>query len=112
MSIPILSKEEVDREDPINMETGLNRSIIEDDKRIEEDDGLNERSKSNGGSKKDIRDSIIEFIKNQGYLHTEGEQEFDDETNDIFGKDGTLIELAITTGIDDGVMKQVIGGCA
>lgn len=96
MPIPILNKENVvDKEDPINMETGLNKSISEDDKRIEEE--IN-----------DIREKIIEFIKNQGYLYTEGDQEFDDETNDIFGKGDTLIEITITTGVDNEVMKQIM----
>jgi hypothetical protein len=109
MAIPMLNKEDVvEREDPINMEEGLNRSIIEDDKRIEEEDGLKERLKNNGGHKKDIREKIIEFLKSQGYLYTEGDQEFDDETNDIFGKDGTLIEMTITTGIDSKVMDQIM----
>lgn len=110
MSIPILSKEDVmDREDdPINMEIGLNRSIVEDDQRIEEEEGLKERAEHNGGSKKDIREKIIEFIKSQGCLHTPCEQEFDDETNDIFAKDDILIEIAITSGVDREVIKQIM----
>jgi len=60
------------------------------------------------GDNGDIRKKIIEFIKNEGYQYTEGDQEFDDETNDLFGKDGTLIEISITIGIDNEVMKQIM----
>ena len=60
------------------------------------------------GDNGDIRKKIIEFIKNEGYQYTEGDQEFDDETNDLFGKDGTLIEISITIGIDNEVMKQIV----
>ena len=45
ISIPILKKEDVvDGEDPINMESSLNKSIADDDKMIEEENGLLERS--------------------------------------------------------------------
>lgn len=110
MSIPILRKEDVmNREDdPINMEIGLNRSIVEDDKRIEEEESLKERAKNNGGSKNGIREKIIDFIKSQEYLYASCEQEFDDETNDIFAKDDVLIEIAITSGVDREVIKQIM----
>lgn len=106
----MLRKEDVmDGEyDPINMEIGLNRSIAEDDQRIEEEEGLKERAKNNGGSKKDIREKIIEFVKSQEYLYTPCEQEIDGETNDIFAKDDVLIEIAITNGVDKDVIKQII----
>lgn len=110
MSIPILNKEDVmNREDdPMNMEIGLNDSILEDDKRIENEEGLKERAKNNVGSAKGIREKIIDFLKSQEYLYSQCEQEFDDETNDIFAKDDVLIEIAITNGVDRGVIKQIL----
>ena len=111
ISIPILKKEDVvDGEDPINMESSLNKSIADDDKMIEEENGLLERSENNGGHKKDIRDKVIDFMRKEGYFHTEGETDFDDETNDLFSNDSTLIDVTITTGIDNKVIMQVIGG--
>lgn len=108
MSIQLLSKEKVDKEDPINMDMNLDKSIREEDKRMEDIYELQERSKNNGGNKKDIRDKIIDFIKSQGYSHTQGKQEFDDEINDLFANGDTLIEVVITTGIDNEVIKQII----
>jgi hypothetical protein len=110
MSIPILSKEAVvykKEEDPINMEIGLSESICAEDKKIEEEmsHGVAVGDEKNVG---DIRRKIIDFIKSQGYLHTEGEREFDDETNDLFTKGDTLVEMAITIGIDNGVIKQIM----
>lgn len=111
MSIPILKKEDVvDGEDPINMESALNKSIADENKRIEEENGLLERSENNGGHKKDIRDKIIDFMIKEGYPHTEGERDFDNETNDLFSNDDILIEITITTGIDNEVIRQIIGG--
>lgn len=92
-------------EDHIIKEIGLNRSIVEDDNRIKEGDGLQERARNN---EKDIREKIIDFIKSQGYLYTPCEQEFDDETNDIFAMDDVLIEIAITSGVDQDVIKQIM----
>lgn len=123
MSIPILSREDVvykKEEDPINTELGLSESIAEDDKATEEDDKATEEDGSqkaeesqetvvNGGEKvDDIRRKIIDFIKSQGYAYAEGEREFDDETNDMFTKGGTLVELAITIGIDNKVIKEIV----
>lgn len=102
MSIPIQNKEDViykKEEDPINMETGLKDSIDDDNKKIEEE--INEESID------DIRRKIVDFMKSLGYSYSEGEREFDDETNDLFTKGSTLIELAITVGIDNEVIKQL-----
>jgi hypothetical protein len=99
MSIPILNKENVvhtKEDDPVNTETGLSESIDAEDKKIDEE-GID-----------DIRRKIVDFIKSQGYAYAEGEREFDDETNDIFTKGGTLVELAITIGIDNEVIKQIV----
>ncbi len=57
----------------------------------------------------EIRRKIIDFIKSQGYSHTEGEKEFDDETNDMFARDGTLVEVTTTVGVDNEVIKQIMG---
>lgn len=108
MPIQMLSKEKVEKEDPINMDMNLNKSIVEEDKRIEEAYELEERLKNNGGSKKDIREKIIDFIKSQGYSYAQGRQEFDDETSDLFAKGDILIEVAITIGIDNEVIKQMM----
>jgi hypothetical protein len=91
MSIPIQNKEDVvykSEEDPINMEKGIEEEINEEN--ID-----------------DIRRKIVDFMKSLGYSYAEGEREFDDETNDIFTKGNTLIELAITVGIDSEVIKQI-----
>jgi hypothetical protein len=99
MSIPILNKEDVaytKEDDLANTEIGLSESIGTDDKRIDEE------------SIDDIRRKIVDFIKSQGYAYAEGEREFDDETNDIFTKGSTLVELAITIGIDNEVIKQIV----
>lgn len=113
MSMPILRKEDVIyREDPINMETGLNKSVVEEDNRIEEENGLIGRIENNGGHKKDIRDMIIDFVKSEGYSHTEGDKDFDDETNDLFAKDDILVQMTITTGIDETVIRQIMEGDA
>ncbi len=108
MPIQLLSKEKVEKEDPINMELNLNKSLKEEDKRMEEAYELEERSKNNGGSKKNIREKIIDFMKSQGYSYAQGRQEFDDETSDLFGKGDILIEVAITIDIDNEVVKQMI----
>lgn len=69
-----------------------------------------ERVGNNGENKKGIREKIIEFIKSQGYIHSPGEKEVDYETTDLFGKDGTLVEVIITDGIDTDVLGQMIKG--
>lgn len=110
MSIPILSREDVvykKEEDPINMEVGLNESVDAEDKKIEEE-GSHDTTVNNEEGIDNIRKKIVDFIKSQGYSYAEGEREFDDETNDIFTKDNTLVELAITVGIDNEVIKQII----
>ncbi len=108
MQIPILRKEEVSKEDPINMDLNLDRCIREEERREEEDFALKDRANNNGGRKKDIRDKIRELIKSEGFSHTEGEEQFDDETSDLFAYGGTLIEVVITTGIDEEVIKQMM----
>ena len=112
MSIPILKAEDVTykEDDPINTGVGLDKIIEEEDKRVEEEDGLVERAGNNGGSKKDIRTKIIEFVKGQGYLHTPGEKEFDDESSDLFAKDDVLVEIAVTNGVDREVIGQLMRG--
>lgn len=89
------------------MEIGLTDSVDENGKRIEED----EYHDINAGDKEsidDIRRKLIDFMKSLGYSYTEGELEFDDEINDLFGKGGTLVEIAITVGIDNEVIKQIM----
>lgn len=110
MPIGILRKEDVINKDPIDMEVGLDKSILEEDERIEKEDELLNRAGNNGGNKKDIREKIIEFIKSQGYVHAPGGKEVDYETTDLFGKDGVLVEVAITDGIDAEVLRQMIEG--
>lgn len=110
MSIPILSKEDVvykKEEDPAHTEVGLSESVAEEDRKIEED-GSSGVTTNGGEDIDDIRRKIVDFIKSQGYSYVEGEREFDDETNDLFTKGGTLVELAITIGIDNEVIKQII----
>lgn len=108
MQIEILSREKVVDEDPINMDLNLERCIIEEDNRIEEAYESQERAKINEDSIKDIREKIIDFITNQGYSYAKGEQEFNDETNDLFASGGTLVEVVITTGIDDKIIEQMM----
>ena len=109
MPIQILNKENVmEKEDPIGMEVALNKSIIEEDERIEKEDELLERVRNNGGHKKDIREKIIEFIKSQGYAHAPGKKEVDYETTDLFGKDDVLVEVVITGGIGTDVIRQFL----
>lgn len=110
MSISILKKEDViykKEEDPANTEVGLSESIAADDKVIEEE-GSQEIAINNGENIDDIRRKIIDFVKSQGYAHVESGSEFSDETNDIFTKGGTLVELTITIGIDNEVIKQIM----
>jgi hypothetical protein len=110
MPIPILGKEDVvykREEDYIHMETGLSESIDAEDNKIEEG-GTHDVTVNNEKSVGDIRRKIIDFIKSQGYAHAEGEREFDDETNDLFTKDGTLVEIAVTIGVDNEVIKQIM----
>lgn len=111
MSISIQNKDDVvykKEEDSISNEIGLKESIDTEDKKIE--DGSQDATVNNEESIDDIRRKIVEFMKSHGYSYAEGEREFDDETNDLFTKDNTLIELAITTGIDDEVIKQIAEG--
>lgn len=88
------------------MEIGLTDSV-ENVKRIEEDE-YHDIKESDNENIDDIRRKIIEFMKSLGYLYTEGEREFDDEINDLFGKGNTLVEIAITVGIDNEVIKQIM----
>ncbi len=104
MQIEILSKEKVIDEDPINMDLNLERCLIEEDKRIEEDYEIQEKTKID----KDIREKIIDFITSQGYSYAKGDQEFNDETNDLFASGETLVEVVITTGIDDKIIEQMM----
>lgn len=109
MSIPTLNKEDVlykKEEDPIDMEIGLSESVDAEDKKIEEES--HDAAENIEESIDDIRGKIIEFMKSRGYAYAEGEREFDDETNDLFAKGGTLVELAITVGIDKEVIDQII----
>jgi hypothetical protein len=108
MQIPILREEEVNKEDPINMDLNLDRCVREEEKREEDDCALKDRANNNGGSKKDIRERIIDLIKSQGFSHVEGKEEFDDETSDLFAYGETLVEVVITTGIDEEVVKQMM----
>ena len=108
MSIKMLSKEKVEKEDPINMNMNLDKSIIEEDKILEDAYELEERSKNNGGRVKSIREKIIDFIKSQGYSHTKKKEEFDDETNDLFAKDDILVDIVIVTGLDNEIIEQMM----
>jgi hypothetical protein len=110
MLVSMLKKEDVvnkEEDDSVHTDVGLNESIGTDDKRIEEE-GSQRTDTNSGESIDDIRRKIVDFIKSQGYAYSEGEREFDDETNDIFTKGGTLVELAITIGIDNEVIKQIV----
>lgn len=112
MSIPMQNKRDVvynKEDDPMYNEIGLKESIDEEDKKIEDGphDGSHDAEANNEESIDDIRTKIVDFIKSQGYSYAEGEREFDDETNDLFTKGGTLIELAITVGIDKEVINQI-----
>ena len=110
MSIPIPNKEDVvynKEEDPINKEIGLSESVNEEDNKIEENEPLGTIVSSEEGID-DIRIKIVNFMKSQGYSYAEGEREFDDEISDIFAKGSTLVEIAITVGIDEEVIKQLM----
>lgn len=75
MEIPLLSKEDIKKED----------------------DGIED---------KDIRDQIIEFLKNKVYKHVPGEnQVFSDDTSDLFIKDDQSIEVIK----DDQSIEVIIG---
>lgn len=56
MVIEILRKEDVVDKDPINMEVDINRSIIEDDARIEQENELLGTVGNNGESRKQWRE--------------------------------------------------------
>lgn len=76
MDIPLLSKEEIEKED------------IEDEN-------------------KDIRDQLIEFLKDRGYKHLPADQTLGDETADFFIKDEQLIEVIINDEIPEDVLEQM-----
>ena len=110
MSIPILNKEDVaynKEEDPIHKEIGLSESVDEEDNKIEED-GPHDNTVNIEEGIDDIRRKIVDFMKSKGYSYAEGEREFDDEISDIFTKGSTLVEIAITVGIDEEVIKQIM----
>ena len=108
MAIELLNKEKVDKENPIDMDNNLDRTILEEDKRMEDAYDLQERLKSNGGRKKDIREKIADFVKSQGYSHSQGKQEFSDETSDLFANGDILIEVIIINGMDREVIEQIM----
>lgn len=111
MSIPMLRDEDVvykKEEDPVHTEVGLSESIAEEDRRIKGENDSSDTVTNGGEDIDDIRRKIVDFIKSQGYSYVEGEREFDDETNDLFTKGGTLVELAITIGVDNEVIKQIM----
>lgn len=104
----LLSKEEIKEEDQMIADLRLERYIEKEEKIIGEECDLIERSKGNGGTKKSLRDKIIDFIKSQGCSHKEENGEFEDETTDLFAQNGTLIEVVITTGIDNEVVDHMM----
>jgi hypothetical protein len=109
MSVLILKKEDAaykKEEDSANTEPGLRDSIAIENKVIEE--GSHGATTNGEENIDDIRRKIVDFIKSQGYTYAEGEREFGDETNDLFTKGGTLVELAITIGVDSEVIKQIM----
>ncbi len=60
----------------------------------------------NGLEEKDIRDQIIEFLKNKGYRHfPKGNDVFTDEIYDLFVKDDKLIEVIISDEIPEELIE-------
>lgn len=55
-----------------------------------------------------IRDEIIEFLKRKGYKYAPSEEEFEDETNDFFTKEGQLIQVIINDEIPDEVLEYMM----
>ncbi len=102
--IPILDKSVVIEEDILDMEAGLEKSIAEEDRRIERE-LIDEYIVENDDN---IRGKIADFIKNYGFVHAKGNQEFDNETSDLFAKNGTLVEIVITSGVDKGLLDQMV----
>jgi hypothetical protein len=107
MPIPILNKEDmVYKKDMVGKEDdNANVKIRKEESGIEEE-GNKKTKTSSEENVYDIRGKIIDFIKGKGYDHKEGRREFDDETNDLFAKGCTLVELTITVGIDSEIIKQ------
>lgn len=75
MDIPLLSKEEVEKE--------------------------------NGSDLIDIRDQLIEFLQSKGYKYVPTEEEFEEETTDLFIKEDQLIDITITDNIPKEVLEQM-----
>lgn len=107
MSIPILNKEDVVQEkhgDDTNTDIESKNTMV--DSSVAKDDERQIATADSEENVDDIRKKVVDLMKNNGYVYVEGENEFKDETNDMFTKGGTLVELSITIGIDKEVIKQ------
>jgi len=54
-----------------------------------------------------IRNQIIEFLNGKGYKHLPAEQASEDEVTDFFVKDNQLVQIIISYGIPEEVLKQI-----
>lgn len=107
--IPILDKSVVIEEDPINMDAGLEKSIEEDDRRIEEEMARGpDYEEIVDDVATSIREKIVDFIKKNGFSYNERDREFDDEISDLFAKNDILVEVIITSGVEKGVIDQMM----
>ena len=75
MDIPLLNKEDVEKEG--------------------EDIGVS------------IRDEILEFLESKGYRHATSEDDFGDETNDFFTKDGQMVQVIVSNEIPDEILDLI-----
>ena len=83
MEIPLLNKEDVEKED-IDI----------------------------GEEEKDIREQIIEFLKSKGYKHLPGnqvDQVFKDDDSDFFANGEQLIQVIISDEIPEEIIVQMEG---
>ena len=80
MSIPLLNKEDVEKEDV---------EIY--------------------GEEKDIREQIIEFLKSKGYKHLPDSHTFVDDESDLFVNDEQLIQVIIDDEIPGEIIEQMNG---
>ena len=77
MEIPLLNKEDVEKED-IDI----------------------------GEEEKDIREQIIEFLKSKDYKHLPGSRTFE-EVSDLFVNDEQLIQVVISDEVPDEILEQM-----
>ena len=80
MNIPLLNKEDVEKEG-------------EDVEKEGEDIGIS------------IRYEIIEFLKGKGYRYAPSEEDFCGETNDFFIKDDQMVQVIIC---DDDISDEIL----